>query len=758
MYDSIPQELKKLKCWVNWRGDKLPKNPRTGNNAMSNNPDTWGTYEEAITAIDKFGMDGIGFMFHSKFGYFGVDLDHCIENTDFVDEFVETLQSYTEYSRSGNGIHIICKGKLPEGAKRRGNVEMYCDGRYFIMTGKIYNENYATIKDCSESIKVLRAKYLADTTPQVAPKPIQEVSLADNEIIDKARNCKTGMAFQLLYDGNWQGTYASQSEADLSLCSILAFWTQRDRGQIDRIFRSSGLYRAKWDKKHGSMTYGNMTIEKAVSGCNEVYEPNKYDDDTSIALGVFGKIATPQASKTYDMNDTGNAQRFRDKFVNQVHYSFVNKRWSYWNGETWMDDETGEIKRLGDTIIADIKKEAISEQDEDRQEEALKWANKTASSKNKEAMIKESQHLEGIPILPNEMDKYHDYLNCQNGIINLRNGELIKHDSSLNMSKICLCEYDPSDKKPQRWLQFLDEVCGGNQELIHYLQKAIGYTLTGSIQEQCCFFLYGMGNNGKSTFMRVLSDMLGSYSSNAQPETIMMKKSDDNARGDIARLKSVRFVSTEEATEGVRLNEGLLKQLTGGGKITCRFLYGNDFEYEPEFKIWFATNHKPRIVGTDNGIWRRIRLIPFEVSIPEDKVDKNLPYKLREELPQILHWAVEGCMMWQKEGLGLPKVIMDATKEYRNEMDLLATFIENCVVIDYTSSENILAGTLFQIYCSWAKQNNEYEMTNRKFISEMTKKLPEKKRLGDGIHFPYIRLNDYGKSLIEYNYRASDFK
>ena len=221
-------------------------------------------------------------------------------------------------------------------------------------------------------------------------------------------------------------------------------------------------------------------------------------------------------------------------------------------------------------------------------------------------------------------------------------------------------------------------------------------------------------------------------------------------------MKSARFVTCEEPTEGVRLNEGLLKQLTGGSKVTCRFLYGDEFEYTPEFKIWVATNHKPTIQGTDIGIWRRIKLIPFEVNIPKEKVDKNLKYKLRQEFPQILAWAVEGCMKWQAEGLEEPTQVIEATKDYKQEMDLIAAFVEQCVVIDYESTERIMASDLFAIYRVWAKQNNEIEMTSKRFGMEVIKKLPERGRNSKGIYYGKIKLTEYADTLSKKQYRIDN--
>lgn len=753
--ENIPEELKKLDQWVCWQGeDKIPKNPHNGRNAASNRPTTWGSFADAVSACEKYHFDGIGFMFAN--GYFGVDLDKCVDDLDFCDEFVETLKSYAEVSKSGTGIHIICRGKLPEGSRRRGKVEMYSSGRYFICTGDVYNPKYRTIADCTEAIKGLHAKYLpSEIQATIKDRQVEIVDMDDQEVIDKARNCKSGDLFNILYSGSWQGMYSSQSEADLALCNQLAFWTQKNEEQMDRIFRTSGLMRSKWDEKRSGTTYGAITIGKACANCLNVYEPKKYEDDTSLAFALFknGQISVKDSKKQYDMTDTGNAHRLQDRFGGIVRYSYNRKKWFWWDGKMWRVDDSGEVKKLADLICEDIKKEAFQEQEEKTQADLLKWASRTASSKGKEAMIKECQHLPGIPIAQDDLDSYADYVNCRNGIINLRNGELIPHESSFMMSKMCNSDYDQSSKKPELWLKFLGDVTNGNKELQEYIQRCVGYSLTGSTSEQCAYFLYGLGNNGKSTFLDTMADLFGGYASNAQPDTLMMKKwSNDSANSDIARLKGARFVTSEEPTEGVRLNEGLLKQLTGGSKVTCRFLYGDEFEYTPEFKIWIATNHKPIVRGTDYGIWRRIKLIPFEVNIPKEKVDKDLKLKLKKEFPQILKWAVNGCIKWRKYGMDEPQCVQEAVKEYKHEMDLLAGFIEQCVEIDYECNSKVAAGDLFRAYIRWAKDNNEWEMSSKKFFLEIGKKLPDKGRNGRGVFYKYIRLiNQEGQKQYDIN-------
>lgn len=757
---NIPQELKSLKQWVCWVGaDKIPRNPYTGGYAKADDSTTWGEFDVACKATDKYHFDGLGFMFGN--GYFGVDLDHCVDNVDFCDEFVETLGSYAEYSKSGAGLHIICKGKLPAGARRKGGIEMYSEKRYFICTGRLYNPAYRDVAECTESIKILHSKYLPADTPSTSREGFVPIEMDDQEVLDKARNCRSGSLFQMLYQGAWQGVYASQSEADLALCNHLAFWTQKNEVQIDRIFRSSGLMRSKWDERRGGKTYGAITIAKACINCLDVYQPARHEDDAAISLALLddGHVGVEAGRKRYDMTDTGNAHRLFDKFGAVVRYSYNRKKWLYWDGKVWRLDDSGEIKKLADVICEDIKREAIMEQDEKTQADMLKWATRTASSKGKEALVKECQHLDGIPVSPDALDAYSDFLNCQNGIVNLRNGELIPHDSNFMMSKICVCEYGEAGVEPKLWLKFLDDVTNHDKDLQEYIQKCVGYSISGSNREQCAYFLYGMGNNGKSTFLDTIADMLGGYAANVQPETIMLQKSfAGGANSDIARLKSARFVTSEEPTEGVRLNEGLLKQLTGGSKVTCRFLYGDEFEYLPEFKIWVATNHKPVIRGTDLGIWRRIKLIPFEVNIQH--VDKALRYKLRKELPAILRWAVEGCIKWQREGMREPECVQRAVQDYKQEMDLLAGFVEQCIVIDYDCQDRVMASDLFRLYSRWARENNEWEMSSKRFFREVSSKLPTKGRVSAGIYFSNIRETDYACDLLQggpRQYRVEDF-
>src|SRR5690625_2440568 len=324
----------------------------------------------------------------------------------------------------------------------------------------------------------------------------------------------------------------------------------------------------------------------------------------------------------------------------------------------------------------------------------------TRNHNGKTNMIKESQHL--VPITQEQFDNDPHVFNVQNGYLDLKSGLLKDHDKEKHFTKISNVEFTDKADCPL-WDDFLNQIFDGDKELIKYIQRAVGYSLSGSTEEQMMFILYGNGRNGKSVFLDIINELFGSYSTNIQPQSIMVKQQSNNANPDIAKLDGARFVTTTEPSEGMRFDEGLVKQMTGGDKVTARFLHENEFEYEPQFKLWMATNHKPIIRGTDDGIWRRMAIIPFTVQIPEHKVDKNLKYKLRREMTAILSWAVEGYIKWQSEGLREPTVVAEQRGDYRKEMDPIVAFIEERCLIG--SGERIQSTPLYRAYREWASEN-----------------------------------------------------
>ena len=489
---------------------------------------------------------------------------------------------------------------------------------------------------------------------------------SDEELLRTACAARDGERFSALYAGNWQAYYNSHSEADLSFCNLLAFWFGADVERMDHVFRTSGLMRPKWDERRGAKTYGRWTLERAVSDCQEVYTPSPEPDKTPFAdqdealraLNVKYGAQSPAAApapgvKTYSLDDTGNARRFRDRYADRVRYNPTDKCWMVWDGARWKRDDLATIKGLADEMLDQMDKACFGIRDINTAGALRRHVQKSRSSRSKEAFLKEAQHLPGIPMLPEQFDRNKGLLNLRNGILNLARRELVPHDRARYITRMAQVDYDPAAQAPV-WEAFIQSVTGGDAQLAEYLQVMVGYCLCGSTREQCMFFLYGDGANGKSTFLETLAKMLGDYCMNAQADTIASTRSRSSgaARSDVARLKGARFVTLEEGDQGATLDEGLVKQMTGGNTITARFQYGKEFEFRPEFKLVEATNHLPKIHGTDVGIWRRIRLVPFTQSIPEEKQDILLPQKLEAELPGILNWALDGLQKWLANSQG----------------------------------------------------------------------------------------------------------
>jgi len=407
-------------------------------------------------------------------------------------------------------------------------------------------------------------------------------------------------------------------------------------------------------------------------------------------------------SALFKRTDFGNAERLVAGYGGVIRYCPPRNKWLLWNSSHWEWDETKQIEVLAKKTVRRILDEAAT-LDSELYKEVLSHAMKSENAAKIRAMIDLAESEPGIPILPNKLDKDPWLLNVKNGTLDLRTGMLRPPHKGDLITKMIDIEYDPAAKCPI-WLEFLNKVMDGNEGLISFLQQAVGYSLTGDIREQCLFFLYGRGANGKSTFIEAITGLLGPYSKHTRPETFMAKKS-DGVPNDQAELENIRMVAAVELEEGRRLAEVIIKQFSGGDKVKTRFLFQEYFEYYPQFKIWLCGNHKPRIHGTDHAIWRRIRLIPWMVTIPDHEQDKNLPNKLKAEWPGILTWAIQGCLEWQVNGLSTPKEVQAATADYRKEMDVLGDFFENCVITD--TNESITVKDLYDVYVKFSEDNGE---------------------------------------------------
>jgi len=327
----------------------------------------------------------------------------------------------------------------------------------------------------------------------------------------------------------------------------------------------------------------------------------------------------------------------------------------------------------------------------------------------------------GVPVLSEELDTDPMLLNVLNGTLDLATGNLRPHRREDLITRVAPVVYDTNAKCPT-FERFLDEIMGGNASLSGFLRRAVGYALTGLTSEQCMFVFHGTGSNGKSTFLDAVMAILGEgYALQTPTETIVSKVNGfDAIPNDVARLKGARFVAANEIEEGRRLNEALVKQLTGDERVTARFMRGEWFEFRPEFKLFLAVNHLPEIRGTDHGIWRRIRAVPFTKTIPDEKQDKDLSAKLHAEASGILNWALEGLREWLSGGLNAPPEVLAATTSYRELMDSLGDFLKHCCV--QLPNVRAQSGDLYAEFVKWS--DTDKPLTHKAFSQRLKGKRP----------------------------------
>ena len=424
---------------------------------------------------------------------------------------------------------------------------------------------------------------------------------------------------------------------------------------------------------------------------------------------IFLRIDELKKGKV-QLTDATNARRLFEEHGKDIRYIAAWKKWIVWNGKYWDTDEGGAlVHEKGLEMIRNIYDELLKTDDPRERMEIEKYGIISESTRRRESLIKAAQWITELNVKPEELDINPWLLNVRNGTVDVASGEFKTQSQKEMITKIANVEYNPNADCPQ-WKKFVREIMDYKAELIEFLQTAIGWAITGDISEQIMFILFGTGANGKSTFLNTIMYLLGDYAT-ATPTETFMKKNGDQATNDIARLRGTRFVTTTEAEQGRRISEPLIKKITGNDQMTARFLYGEYFNFTPTFKIFMATNHKPVIKGTDYGIWRRIRLIPFLTRIEEDKQDKHLEQKLREEASGILNWILEGAERWKREKLKTPAIVLNATDEYKNEMDVIGNFIkESCI---QKPEASIRIRELFKAYQEWCEQNNEHAVSER---------------------------------------------
>ncbi len=768
-YKSIPVEMKQLPQWVGFireprvkdgkaefNGDgtpkmtKIPVDVHTFSGASSTKASQWAKFDEAVNAIGKTAtvkgksgtVEGIGFVFRPKkgtdTGICGIDLDHIIDpNTGEINaaalEIIQAMDSYTEYSPSGTGVHIYYYGaNHPEWKNKIEGalgictcLEMYQTARYFTVTGKVFGEP----KPISER-EIQAAEIQSRYAPKPQGKPITAPSveasaitvLSDDEVIDKASKSKSGTKFMSLFGGDLSDYNNDQSRADQALCNILAFWCNGNTKQMDRIFRNSGLMREKWDEKRGANTYGEITLNEAVAKCKAFYDPNyrrtKAVEDFKQMLPsgnttIRGmpdtkplpqeiKIELPEFTyetvKKYKADDIGAAEFFSDMVKGFMCYVPEPKIFRLYNGVKWRDDEP-EALHAGKLLMAFVravqalipskpKGEPKEWTDEEREAEETNKLYRSLFS-NLTYVGKRNHLLADVKkILPkkaNEFDTQPYLFNVKNGTLNLETGQLQPHNPTDYISKVANVEFNLQAKE-ERFYRFIAEITEGSAELAGALQRALGYSLQGKANEECFFVALGeTTRNGKGTLFDTVECIFNDYGTNIAFDTIARSGAKDGGRPtpDVARLQGVRFVSCNEPDKGSCFNEALIKQLTGSDNITARPLYGSPVVFKPVFKLFITANSMPTVA--DNSIFEsnRLKIIPFRHHFSEKEQDKHLKDKLQSENAKsaILNWLLDGYTAYKLIGLGVTAEMKELTDKYQYDNDYIQQYIDEKLIL-----------------------------------------------------------------------------
>jgi putative DNA primase/helicase len=438
-------------------------------------------------------------------------------------------------------------------------------------------------------------------------------------------------------------------------------------------------------------------IEAALLAANERCRPPLPDDEArqvAASIARYEPEPAPGSPSAAPKSDLDNARKFAVEHADRFRYVPEQRKWYFLN-KRWARDATGDAERAAKRTARGFFETAAQIDDPDERKAALKWALTSQSEPRIFAMLRLASTEPELAIPADALDRDPWMLSCENGVLDLRTGKLGPHRPADLISLGVDITFD-SDATCPRWEKFLAEVFDGDEELIEFVWRFIGYCLTGDTREQVLAVFHGAGANGKSTLIAVLRQLLGDHALTSAFDTFTRQR-DGGPRNDLARLHRARLVTASESAEGRRLDEATVKEITGGDRVAARFLYGEHFEFVPRFKLILVSNHRPRVDADDDAVWRRLRLVPFEQSF-EGREDRELGTKLEAELSGILTWAVRGCLEWQRTGLGQAAAVVRATAEYRRDEDTLGLFLdERCTLSGEVTTERFRRS--YELFC-----------------------------------------------------------
>ena len=781
-YNNLPSELRQNGRFCSWQYEsvkgRLTKMPYRldGHRARSTVREDFCDFDTMIAHIGKLnqGKRTVGLGLGIFDGFCAVDIDHCVEGgklSEMAVDIINTMDSYTEYSPSGEGIRIIFRAAFDYDKgryyinKREIGLEIYvsgCTNKYVTLTGNTIRK--VGVNERTAELKALLEYYMKKPeTEYKLPDDFEPHSyLTDEQVLEKAMNGRARRFMKLYKEGDFSD-YGSQSEADLALCSMLAFWCGGDTDQMDRLFRESALYREKWERDD----YSERTMNMAVNGCHEFYKPLDHPisrlknaesnsesqrveavrltdtalmarnwcseslpesnsesqrveavrlTDTALMARNWCSESLPESNPRFPWTDIGGGRLFADCYKAIARYVPERKCWYCYDGGIWRQDvgnlRTMEyVKELADALMS----YALTIEDERQRTAYIAYCNRWQKRNNRETFLKDAQGV--YPISASDFDRDPYIFNCKNGTLHLDTMTFTGHNPDDRLTKISEVEYD-SEAQCERFNYFIGEIMDGDEEKARFLQKALGYGLSGDTRHECLFILYGATTrNGKGTLCESVLGVMGDYGCTSRPETISMKQavSSSSPSEDIARLAGVRFVNISEPGKGLNLDAAKLKTMTGNDTLNARFLHENSFDFKPQFKLYINTNYLP--VVTDMTIFKsgRIITIPFERHFDEDEQDRTLKAEFArpENRSAILNWLIEGFRMQQEEGLGMPDEVRKATESYEADSDKIRCFADDC--LEKIDGAEERTADVYRAFQNWCRDNGYHPEGMRAF-------------------------------------------
>ena len=755
---NIPDYLKQHGRFCTWRYEthngrttKIPYNPRTGLLARSNAVESFCSFDEAVSAVSDYSGIGLG-VFD---GISAIDIDHCVDEvgrlSNMARDIIDCMDSYTELSPSGKGIRIIFRTSDFLYDKERfyvhnqkSGLEVYvakATSKFVTLTGNRL-EGTGELAQRDEALTEVLEKYMRrGTDKHECHKPAlkllsSKIECSDDKLIEKAQAAKNGTQFSALWAGDITG-YPSQSEADLALCSHLAFWTCRDAERMDSLFRRSGLMRDKWDSRRGSSTYGADVITKAIAGCHEVYSPKKESnslapmpkhENTDAAITedkIIEKLITDYligGNPLYGFSHIGSGELLADFVKEKARFIPARNIWLIYDGSVWKKDHQGvgimsECKQLA--RLLEVHKHILPEESI---KASLATIKKWQSRSYRETVIKDATTVR--PMNMREFDDAPYLVNTPNGTLDLQTMEFREHSAFDYLTQKTEAVYNPNATSP-RWTRFLEEIFQGDKELENFFQRACGYALSGDTRFECFFILFGMTTrNGKGTAMEVLLKTFGDYAKAASPSSFAQKHRYNGSapNEDIARLAGARLVSASEPDKKMTLHASLLKTITGNDTLVARYLHENSFEYKSAFKLFFSVNDLPEVTDQTLFASDRVYVIPFSRHFDMAARDMGLKQELMqpENLSAVLNWAVEGYRLLMEQGLDTPRAVREATQSYARTSNRFQAFFDE--YLERADGCAASTGEAHVKYKEWCAAHGEDGMNQKAFFAELSRR------------------------------------